>query len=161
MSYKKPDRTAKRVRKSSSVIMNYKMMKKFKDINPEYDITLKEFNNILNTFNSNIVETVINNRDGVELPERLGQLQIVAFPKPTKKIIDFAESNKYGEKRYHGNWETDNKIGKITYRNTLNGYTFKNSRFWGLIPQRSFKQRMSKVFKRKWQKYIYIDNKRK
>lgn len=161
MSYKKPDRTGKRLRKHSSVIMNYNAMKRFKELYPEYDITLKEFNKILKAFNSNIIETVINNRDGVELPERLGHLQIVAFPKPTKKIIDFAKSNELGEIRYHGNWETDNKIGKITYRSTPSGYTFKNSRFWGLIPTRSFKQRMSEVFKRKWQKFIYIDNKRK
>lgn len=161
MSYKKPDRTGKRVRKHSSVIMDYDKMKKFKELNPEYDITLTEFNKVLRTFNSNIIEAVINNRDGVELPERLGHLQIIAFPKPSRKIIDFAKSNEVGEKRYHGNWETDNKIGKITYRSTLAGYTFKNSRFWGLIPTRSFKKRMSEVFKRKWQKFIYIDNKRK
>jgi hypothetical protein len=161
MSYKKPDRKGKRLRKKSTSVMDKYSIKKFQEMYPEHNVTLKEFNNIVRHFNSNIVDVAINNRDGIELPERLGHLQILSFPKPSRKIIDFAKSNEAGEIRYHGNWDTDNRIGKIIYRNTLSGYAFKGSRFWGLIPTRSFKKRMSDIFKRKWQKYIYIDNKRR
>lgn len=140
--------------------MDRKMLKKFIEKHPEYDsLTLPEFNAIVRQFNSNIVDEVIRNRDGVALPERLGEISIIAFPKPKRKVPDFGKSNKEGELRYHANWDTDNKIGKIVYRNK--GYnTIRTSRFWGLIPARDFKQRMSKAFRRFWQRYIYVDNRR-
>ena len=124
------------------------MVSDFKKLYPEYgSMTITTFNAIIKQFNNDIVDTVIDNRDGVRLPERLGLLQVMTFPKPKKKLIDFGKSNETGQIHYHGNWETDNKIGKITFRNTLDGYSYKNCRFWGLIPSRFFKKTMSGVFK--------------
>jgi hypothetical protein len=162
MSYKKPNRKGSRVRKPVTSIVDYKLVSNFKKLHPEYSaMTTVKFNAIIKQFNEDIVEAAIGNRDGVRLPERLGLLQIRTYPKPKKKLIDFGKSNETGELHFHGNWETDNKIGKITFRNTLDGYSYKNCRFWGLIPSRFFKTTMSSVFKAKWQKYIYTDNKRK
>jgi hypothetical protein len=162
MSYKVPNKKGSRVRKPTKSIVDFKMLINFKNKHPEYSsITKTDFNKIIREFNSNIVKTTIDNRDGLRLPERLGLLQILTFPKPKRKFIDFGKSNKDGVVRYHGNWETDNKIGKIVFSNTLNGYSYKNCRFWGLNPSRYFKKEMSEQFKRKWQKYIYVDNKRK
>lgn len=158
--YKKPNRKGSRLRKKSSVVMDRTMLKKFKEQHPEYaSLTLPEFNAIVKQFNENIIEEVLKNRDGVSLPERLGEIVIWSFPKPKRKIPDFGKSNELGELRYHGNWDTDNKIGKIVYRNK--GYrAIKTSRFWGFIPARRFKQQMSTAFKKFWQRYIYIDNRK-
>lgn len=161
MSYRIPNRKGSRVRKPVTSIVDYKFVSEFRKQHPEYNSLSKaEFNTILSQFNLDIVNAAIDNRDGVRLPERLGLIQIMTFPRPKRKIADFGKSNETGELHYHGNWDTDNKIGKIVFKNTLDGYSYKNCRFWGLIPSRLFKKEMSTAFKRSWQKYIYIDNKR-
>lgn len=139
--------------------MSKSKFRKFIRMHPEHKgMAITQFNEIVRAFNNEIVDAVIDNRDGVLLPERLGELAIVAFPKPRRKAIDFGASNKAGELRYHTNWETDNKIGKIVYHKA--DQAVKNGRFLGLIPSREFKTRMSKAFRRFFERYIYIDNKR-
>jgi hypothetical protein len=159
MSYSAPNKKGSRIRKKTTSIMNRKMFSKFLKMHPEYKgMTILQFNNIIKGFNNDIIESVIGNRDGVALPERLGEIAIITFPRPKRKIIDFGRSNEEGELRYHANWETDNKIGKIVYHKACK--SIKNGRFLGLIPSRNFKQKMSTAFKKFWQRYIYIDNKR-
>lgn len=160
MEYKKPNRKAKRARKKAAVIVDYYMVKRFLKKHPEYKVTAKEVNKIIRQFNRNMVLSVVDNRDGLRLPERLGKLQIVGFPRTKKKIIDFGKSNKTGVVHYYQNWETDNKICKIIYNNKLPGYAFRNCRFWGLETKRSFKEIASKAFKSMYEKYVYVDNKR-
>lgn len=158
MGYSAPNRKGKRMRRKSTSIMDRTRFLKFIELHPEYKgMSITQVNAVVKEFNNNIIEAVIENREGVSLPERLGELIILAFPSPKRKIIDFGESNKAGELRYHGNWESDNKIGKIVYGNACG--SIKNGRFLGLIPSRNFKQRMSKAFVKFWQKYIYVDNK--
>jgi|TARA_R110000868_G_scaffold5681_6_gene33616 hypothetical protein len=161
MSYKKPNITGPRVKKKLTHIMSELELKYFKNKHPEYkDLKLSEFNNVIKKFNHNIINEVIENRNGVALPERIGQFIIMSFSKAQhKKIIDFGESNKTGILSYHKNWETDRRIGKIVFQNTSYNYAIKNYKFWGFKATRTFKSNMSKIFKKKWAKYIYIDNK--
>jgi hypothetical protein len=160
MGYKLPNRKGRRSRKSSFVIMDKTKLTEFKRIYPEHsNLSLKEFNEVVKYFNDEIINTVIENRDGVLLPEKIGQMLIVSFPKPKRKIIDFGKSNKTGVKHYHGNWDTDNKIAKIIYHNKVNNYGNKYSKFWGFIPARNFKMDVSDKFKKYWQRYICVDNK--
>lgn len=162
MGYIKPNRKGKRFRKSAFIIMNRSMLFEFKKMYSEHsDISLKEFNHVVKSFSNEVIDSVIENRDGVILPEKIGQLLIVAFPRPNKKIIDFGKSNKTGVKHYHSNWDTDNKIAKIIYHNKVNNYGNRNSKFWGFLPSRNFKLEVSSKFKKYWQKYIQIGNKKK
>jgi hypothetical protein len=86
-------------------------------------------------------------------------LFIVSFTRPKrKKTVDFGRSNASGKLCYHANWETDGMIGKIIYQKSKT-VKIENGRLWGLVPARTFKQTMSKVFKELWQKYIHIDKK--
>jgi len=159
MGYSAPNLKGTRLRKKTTSIMNRKRFTKFLKQHPEYKgMTISQFNAIVRQFNNDIVDAVIDNCEGVTLPERLGEITILSFPSPRRKIIDFGESNKAGELRYHGNWETDNKIGKIVYHKAYS--SIKNGRFLGLIPSREFKTRMSKAFIRFWQRYVYVDNKK-
>lgn len=159
MSYKKPNRKGNRVRKKISPVMDSTLLSEFKKQHPKYnDITLVQFNSIIKQFNNNIIDEIIENRDGVRLPERLGQMIIIAFSKPKRKIIDFGTSNKTGVKTYHGNWDTDNKIGKIFYKSSISGFNIKYYKLWNFSPSRNFKKRMSSGFKKSWEKYYYMKN---
>jgi len=160
MTYKAPNLNSSRVKKISSHVMSESLFKEFKKKHPEHkDMILAEFNAILRQFNSNIIDQVIDYRFGVSLPERIGHIVIVSFPRSKKKIIDFGKSNKTGIKTYHGNWDTDNRLGKIMYQNNSSTYNIKYHRLWTFAPTRNFKERMSVVFKKMWAKYIFIDNK--
>jgi len=159
MSYKKPDRKKKRIRKSSSVIIDYSMVKSFKKKHPEHKLSKTEYSRIVKQFNENMMEAAVDNRDGIRLPEMLGLIMLVGYPRPKRKIIDFAKSNETGEVHYHKNWDTDNKVVKIRYQNTLRGYSFRNCRFWGFIPSKRFKKMASDAFKKSYEKYVYVDNK--
>lgn len=140
--------------------MNTHELNKFKKMHPEYlDITLKEFSDIIRSFNSEIINTVISNRDGVILPENIGRLSIITFSRPKKKIIDFGKSNETGVLHYHKNWNTDNRLCKIMYNNKIKNYGNKNSQFYGFIPNREFKKTVSETINKNWQKYVYLNNK--
>ena len=97
MSYRIPNRKGSRVRKPVTSIVDYKFVSEFRKQHPEYNSLSKaEFNTILSQFNLDIVNAAIDNRDGVRLPERLGLIQIMTFPRPKRKIADFGKSNETG-----------------------------------------------------------------
>jgi len=160
MTYNIPNRKAPRNRKKATSIMNTCELKKFTKAHPEYaDLTLREFTSIVRAFNDAIVEEVIQNRDGVALPENIGKLSIITFSRPKKKIIDFGKSNETGQVHYHMNWNTDNRLCKIMFNYKVNNYGNKNGRFFGFIASREFKKRVSETIDRNWQKYFYLNNK--
>lgn len=158
MAYKKPNVKKRRVKAKSLRVMNESVLREFKEQHPEHkDITLTEFNAIVKKFNTNIVNEVISNKNGVSLPELIGQLLIMSFPKSKKKAIDFGASNKTGVLTYHRNWDTDDRLGKIVYYSGK--YSVRYSHLWGFTPTRGFKSKMSEAYKKFWVKYIYVDNK--
>jgi hypothetical protein len=160
MAYNIPNRKAPRNRLKSTSIMNTFELSKFRKKHPEYlDVTLKEFSDIIRVFNSEIIDSVISNRDGVILPENIGRLSIITFSRPKKKIIDFGKSNKTGQLHYHMNWNTDNRLCKIMYNSAINNYGNKNSKFYGFLPNREFKKTVSVAINKNWQKYVYLNNK--
>jgi hypothetical protein len=159
MTYKVPNKKAPRVRLKNVRIMNSKTLKEFHKLHPEHKgISLSEFNGIIKQFNENIIDTVVDFRYGVTLPERLGQLVIVSFPRPKRKVIDFGKSNELGERVYHANWDTNNRLGKLVYQNGGYGTAFRYNRLWGFTASRSFKTRVSNAFRKMYEKYIQIDN---
>jgi hypothetical protein len=159
MNYRKPNRKGPRARLKVARVMDAKALKEFKKHYPEHsDLTLTEFNGIIKQFNKNIVDEVINHRYGVLLPERLGLLVIVSFPRSKKPRIDFGESNKTGVLTYHQNWDTDNRTAKIVYQTNAHNTSFKFNKFWSFTAARGFKQNVSAAFKRFYQRYIEIDN---
>tara|TARA_R110002126_G_scaffold219916_1_gene365281 strand:+ start:34 stop:537 length:504 start_codon:yes stop_codon:yes gene_type:complete len=158
MMYRKPNVKSSRVRKKTTRIMNRTAMLQFKKEYPEHkNITLTQFNAILKKFNSNIVDTIVDYRNGVNLPELIGQVIILSFPRSSKKIVDYGESNKTGVLTYKRNWDTDDRICKIVYY--TGQHSVRYSHLWGFTPTKNFKKRVSDSFKKLWAKYIYIDNK--
>ena len=139
--------------------MNEKVMREFRAEYPEHrSITLTEFNKIVKAFNTNITEEIIANKNGVSLPELIGSILVMSFPRSKRKAIDFGASNKSGILTYHRNWDTDDRLGKIVY-SSGGKRSIKYSRLWGFTPTRGFKSKMSEAYRRLWARYIYIDNK--
>ena len=70
---KKPDLNAPRFRSKRKSVLTKERLKLFKEKYPEHHATtLKQFKDIIMTFNSLLVDGVVDNRDGIELPDGLG-----------------------------------------------------------------------------------------
>jgi hypothetical protein len=157
-SFNKPDLKATRYRKKLHHIINDDFYKRFFKKYPEYkEKEEPEIYKIIKTFNRSVCQEVINNRDGVELPESLGWLFIGTCKPKTKNNIDLGKSIKYGIKVSNKNWETDGKLAKIFYTNYAPKYRFKHRKYWGFEACRGFKRMVSKAYPDNWKMYMEIE----
>jgi hypothetical protein len=154
---RKPNLNGPRFREKRISILTAKTLKKFKEKYPEYDsLSLRMFKDIIMTFNSLIVDGIIDNRNGVELPEGLGYIFMGTCPSPRKKNIDYKKSLNYGVETTHKNWDSDNKLLKIFYTNYNTKYPFKNKAVWGFKARKEFRKAASEAYKDNWTKYIEV-----
>ena len=113
--------------------------------------------NIITAFNGKIWKTVVELRDGVELPEQLGYIFIGSCPRK-KSNVDFKKSEHYGTVLQNQNWESDQFVAKIFYTNYETKYRFKNHDLWGFTGLRDFKRSVAKNYPKEWKKYVQVDN---
>lgn len=157
-TYKKPDLNAPRYRPKKLNLTNTEFYERFLKENSKYSsLTIDQFKNIIKTFNGKIWETVVNERDGVQLPEQLGYLFIGSCPRK-KSNVDFSKSKQYGVVLQHQNWESDQFAAKIFYTNYETKYRFKNHELWGFKGVRDFTRTVGKTYPKEWKKYIQVDN---
>ncbi len=157
--YKKPDLKAPRYRPKKLNLTNVDFYKKFISDNPKYDhITNDQFKSIISSFNEKIWKTVIENRDGIELPEQLGYIFIGSCPRKKGDNTNYSKSEHYGVKVQNQNWESDQYVAKIFYTNFETKYKFKHHDLWGFVGLRDFKRSVSKAYPIDWKKYVVVDN---
>ncbi len=156
--YKKPDLNAPRYRPKKLNLTNEEIYKKFIEEHPHVEtICIKKFKETISLFNEKIWKTVIELRDGVELPEQLGYIFIGSCPRK-KSNVDFKKSEHYGVKIQNQNWESDQYVAKIFYTNYEGKYKFKNHELWGFTGVRNFKRMVGQTYPAEWKKYIMVDN---
>ena len=156
--YKEPDVKGPRFRQKGINIVDNTFLKEFKEKYPKYkDLTVPEINKIMKKYNETVWKEVIENRDGVQLPEGVGILFIATCKNPLRQNIDFAKSKKYGVTVTNKNWETDGKLAKIFYTNYNTSFRFQNRECWGFIACREFKRTVAKVYPENWNLYIQIE----
>jgi len=160
--YKKPDLNAPRYRPTKLNLTNNTFYNSFIQDNPKHShITIEQFKNVIKTFNGMIWEAVINERDGIQLPEQLGYIIIGSCPKKIGDNTDYKKSEHYGVKVQNQNWESDQFTAKIFYTNFETKYRFKNHELWGFKGVRDFKRSVAKTYPTEWKKYMQVDNKLK
>jgi hypothetical protein len=156
--YKKPDLKAPRFRKERLSILNKDFYKEFREKFPEYKhIKDSELGLIINTFNKTLWKEVINNRDGVELPEGLGYLFIGSCPPPTGKNIDSPNSLKYGKQVKNTNLNSDGFLAKIFYSSFASKYKYEFRKLWKFKGCRDFTRATSKAYRENWKTYVQVD----
>lgn len=156
--YKKPDLKAPRYRPKKLNFTNAEFYNQFIEDNPRFaSLSIDKFKEIITCFNGKIWETVVEERDGVELPEQLGFIFIGTCPRK-KSNVDFHKSQTYGVKLQNQNWESDQYIAKIFYTNYETKYRFKHHEMWGFTGVRDFKRTIGKTYPTEWKKYVMVDN---
>lgn len=109
-----------RSKKSATIIDMYKQYRK------DYgnDVDYKQFKDILDRFNEEILSCLLQSSEGFKMPFGLGYVQIVKYkPKsmtPKSLSIDFKSTAEYGKTIYHLNEHS-------------NGYKYRL--YWSKIPQ--------------------------
>jgi hypothetical protein len=156
--FKIPDPKAPRFRKERLNILTKNFFKKLKKENQFLKaLSDAEIRQIVETYNKCVSQTVIDFRDGVELPEQLGHIFVGTCP-PKKSINkDYHASKRYKKLVQHRNFESDNHVAKIFYTTFLNKYRFKNHELWFFTGCREFTRSVSEVFSQKWNMYVKID----
>ena len=161
-NFKQPNLNAPRYREKVFSILNTETLKEFKDKYPVYkNINNDKLKKVIKLFNKKIWKEVIENRNGVELPDSLGYLFIGTCPASKNVNTDYALSKQYGKVLQNKNWETDGKVAKIFYTNYSTKYRFRNRELWQFKAVRQFKRAVAKSYPKKWTKYIIMDNKKR
>ena len=160
--FKKPDLNAPRFRPKKKTILNSAFHKRFIAKNPKFkDITLEQLKSVITSYNGKIWETIIETRDGVELPEQLGYMFIGSTTKKKGGATDYKKSAELGYKVNHQNWESDQHLAKIFYTNHESKYKFTFYELWGFSGVRDFTRSVAKNYPSQWNKYIVVDQKLK
>lgn len=118
----------------------------------------KLIRSIIIAANQAIAETVLDFRDGIELPEQLGHIFLGTCQPKVRKNVDFKTSMDYLKVIQHRNWESDNYLAKIFYTNYGTKYKFKFHELWGFKGCRRFTKRVGEVYPENWKKYIQVDH---
>ena len=159
-NFKGPDLNKPRYRDKVLSLLNKELLSEFKGKYPAYsnvgDVKLKK---VVQSFNGKIWKTVLDNRNGVELPDSLGYLFIGSCPAAKKVNVDYALSKKYGKLIQNKNWDTDGNIGKIFYTNYSPKYKFKTRELWAFTGIRQFKRAVAKTYPTNWKRYVTMKDK--
>lgn len=159
-SFRKPDLKAPRFRAKRLNLLNASFYEAFREENPTFAyLTDKDIKNIISSVNGKIWQTVIDERDGIELPEQLGYIFIGSCP--AKKINqNYKTSGELQQLIQHRNWKSDDYLAKIFYTNYGSKYKFQFSRLWGFKPVRQFSRSVGQTYPDQYLKYLVVDNKR-
>lgn len=153
--FKKPDINGPRFRPETKNILTKEFFILFKKKYPKYKtINNIELRKIIKKFNQDIYQKVIDNRDGVQLPEQIGWLFIGTCQQSKKENIDYAKSLKYGLRVSNKNWDSDGKLAKIFFSNHAPKHKIKNREFWSFVACREFKRSVAKSYPENWQMYV-------
>tara|TARA_R110001632_G_scaffold43724_1_gene111184 strand:+ start:490 stop:1056 length:567 start_codon:yes stop_codon:yes gene_type:complete len=161
-NFKKPNLNAPRHRQKRLGLLNEQIIKEFKEKKPLYsNIDSVKLKKIIKIYNAKLWNGVIDNRDGVELPDSLGYLFIGTCPSSKSINTNYVLSNQYGKVLQNKNWETDGNLAKIFYTNYSTKYRFKNRELWRFEACRDFKRTVAKKYPSNWTKYVVMKNKYK
>jgi len=157
--FRKPDLNAPRYRAKCLDVLKKDFYKQFRDCNPKLKhLTDKDIKNIIKQVNGKIWQMVVDERDGIELPEQLGYIFIGSCPAPKKENPDYYISKQLEKIIQHRNWESDQYLAKIFYTNSATKYRFQFSRLWGFSPVRQFSRTVGKTYQKNYTKYLVVDD---
>jgi hypothetical protein len=153
-----PDVKAPRFRKNSVHTATLETAAQIKkDVFACRSMSLAQIKNILIEYNKELVNTIINKRDGVEIPMQIGHMFVGTCPMTKRKNVNYKMSQEYMQTIQHRNWESDNYLAKIFFTTFGNKFRYKNNELWGFEPHRDFKRTLAKVYPLKWKQYVEVD----
>ena len=163
--FNQPNLNAPRFRPKWKKVMSISLYEEFIREFPEHSsISYADFKEIVKVFNRSLVEGIIDNQKGVELPERLGMVFVAncTWGKGKKdKNIDFGKSRELGVVVHHQNWESNHKLMKIFYSNFDNKFRILHKKIWQFRLSKPNRRIVSEGYKKNPDRYVTIHDKQK
>ena len=161
-NFKAPDLNAPRYREKVFGLLNADLFKEFKEKYPAYEnIDNNKLKKVITLYNEKLWKEVIDNRNGVDIPDSLGYLFIGTCPAAKSVNTNYSLSRQYGKVLENRNLNTDGKIAKIFYTNLKTKYRFKNRELWQFTAVRQFKRSVAKTYPEQWSKYVVMESKKR
>ena len=118
-------------------------------------------------FNRLIADTIIDYRDGVQLPANMGLLMICTLGKRTNSI-DHKRSAELGVEVHMQNEHSDGYGGGIYYSTCLpkenqvkKVHMYRNCQYWTMCPSEKLKAQIAIAYKENWKKYHMVPKSRR
>lgn len=145
--YKIADKKAPRFRiaKYRHSFINKDLYEKFIEDNPNYYISYADFKLVIETINLEIVNHVINNREGVFLPKNIGRIWLGLWKDNKELKKQKRRLSESGLLMYNDSIEI--LTGKICWDYKMNFTKPENHEFYAFRAHRDFKKAASKAFK--------------
>ncbi len=152
VQFRKSDPKAPRFREEVYDIASYSNKPFFAAIKKQYPAlkkyTSSDIFNCIKLFNTRISAEVINNRNGVRLPEGLGIIVAGACNVHEVYKPDVKASAEAGVTIPHQNLHSDSYIAQVKYSNDLDKHMFDNHELWGFDACRNLARGVSAEFKK-------------
>lgn len=108
-------------------------------------------------------EKAVTTREGIRLPENLGDLLggvflFKATARQKRMSVDFNASEKLGKVVRHLNLHSDGRKGKIVYSVSKPGVRNSPFRYWKLDAARNIKKKFSEGMKKDWTMYYVMSS---
>jgi hypothetical protein len=161
--FKIPDLNAPRFYQKRHYIINDEFIDKLVKKYPKFEgASITELKRIIKAFNTNLWKEVIENRDGVKLPESVGTIFIGTCP-PSKSQYnpDYSLLHKQNITASNKNWETDGNIAKIFFTSYAEKYKYRFREHWNFTACREFKRTLAKEYPKNWTMYHVVSTKLK
>lgn len=146
-----------RYKKKSNIVINNDVVKQFKKKFPEYkSVPYKKFTEMLQEFGEQFCELVINEYNGVELPEALGVVVIASCGNPQNTVVDRHKYNN-GKNVVYNNILTDGRLMKIFYLSNAVKYKMRYGKIWKFTMLQRFRRKASENFKENYTRYVQLE----
>lgn len=159
MRFRKPNLKGPRFRPKRKNFISKELFDLFIQKFPQYKgKSMTEFKRIIVDHCTQVSIIIAETRDGVELPEGIGNIFLGGFRAPEVKVVDYHKSNQYEQMVMERNLNSDGLIAKIYYTNYNAKYRFAERQLWRFIACRTLKRDASSNFSENWNNYITADN---
>lgn len=119
----------------------------------------QEIKRLTKKCNSAIWKHTIDNRDGIDLPERLGVL-FIGGKTSVYTPVDYGATNKYGTEVLMHNYESNGIIGKVFYSRHSRNHGMTVKTMWTFKPCREYTNAVKDAFRNGLsRRYRRIENK--
>jgi len=141
---------------------------KLKEEHPELrKYTNQQILKYIEDFNFLLADTIIDYRDGVQLPANMGLLMVCTMGKRTNSI-DHKKSAELGVEVRMLNEHSDGYGGGIYYSTCMpkenqvkNVHMYKNCQYWTMEPSFKLKQQIKDAYIENWKKYHMVSKRRR
>jgi hypothetical protein len=159
------DKNAPRFVRTRTDLISNEFVEEFLKEYPQYS-EVKNFKNISDTkrlakrCNASLWQHTVDNRDGIDLPERLGVL-FVGGKTSVYTPVDYGNTSKYQTEVLMHNYESNGIIGRIFYSRHSRNHGMTVKTIWTFKPCREYTQGVKTSFKEgNSRRYRRVENKK-